>query len=128
METLITAGIEVKVETQFHTDQSDFLTNQYVFAYHITLSNHNNFTVQLLNRRWKITDSNFDVKFVAGEGVVGRQPVLYPGDSFQYVSGCNLSSPIGKMEGIYVFENKLTRQEFEVRIPVFKLVAPVILN
>lgn len=128
METLITSGVEVKVETVFHPEQSSFLTNQFVFAYHITVANHNNFTVQLLHRRWKITDSNFDKKFVAGEGVVGRQPVLYPGDSFNYVSACNISSPIGKMEGIYIFENKLTRTEFEVRIPVFKLVAPVILN
>jgi len=63
-----------------------------------------------------------------GDGVVGRQPVLYPGDSFQYVSGCNLLTSIGKMEGVYIFENKALKQEFEVTIPPFKLVAPMVLN
>lgn len=128
METLITAGVEVQVETVFQPEHSNFLTNEFLFAYHIMLHNHNNFTVQLLSRKWKITDSNFDIKHVEGEGVVGRQPIMYPGDSFQYVSACNLATTIGKMEGIYVFENKLTRKEFEVQIPVFKLVAPMVLN
>ena len=128
METLITSGIEVQVETMFQPAHSNFLTNEFLFSYRITLFNHNNFTVQLMSRRWKISDSNFDVRIVEGDGVVGRQPVLYPGDSFQYSSACNLASTIGKMEGIYVFENKATHTEFEVRIPVFKLVAPAVLN
>ena len=128
METLITSGVEVQVETIFQPDHSNVIKSEFFFSYHITLFNHNNFTVQLLRRRWKISDSNFDIHHVEGDGVVGRQPVLYPGDSFQYVSGCNLASPIGKMEGVYVFENKLTRGEFEVTIPAFKLIAPIILN
>jgi|ERR1043165_3627672 ApaG protein len=128
MEILITSGVEVQVETIFQPSHSDILKNEYFFAYHINLHNHNNFTIQLLRRRWKISDSNFDKRLVEGEGVVGRQPVLYPGDSFQYVSGCNLQTSIGKMEGIYVFENKQTGKEFEVKIPAFKLVAPVVLN
>ncbi len=104
------------------------MKNEFLFAYHITLFNHNNFTVQLKRRNWKITDSNFDVRHVEGDGVVGRQPVLYPADVFQYVSACNLATAIGKMEGTYIFENKQTRHEFEVAIPEFKLIAPVILN
>lgn len=128
METLITLGIEVRVETIFQAEHSDILRNQYFFAYHITLHNHNPFTVQLISRKWKISDSNFEVKYVEGEGVIGRQPVLYTNDSFQYVSGCNLQTPIGKMEGVYIFQNKQSGQMFEVTIPAFKLVAPLILN
>ncbi|HLP20045.1 MAG TPA: Co2+/Mg2+ efflux protein ApaG [Chitinophagales bacterium] len=127
METLITSGIEVQVETIFQPEHS-MLSNEFFFNYHITLFNHNNFTVQLISRKWKITDSNFDKRFVEGDGVVGRQPVLYPGDSFQYVSGCNLLTGIGKMEGIYIFENKQLRKQFEVKIPAFKMVAPMVLN
>jgi ApaG protein len=128
METLITSGVEVQVETIFQPEHSNLLKSEFFFAYHITLYNHNNFTIQLLRRKWRITDSFFDARIVEGDGVVGRQPVLYPGDSFQYVSGCNLLSAIGKMEGIYIFDNKQERKEFEVKIPAFTLVAPVILN
>ena len=128
METLITSGVEVAVETFFQAEQSNVLSGTFIFSYHIEVSNHNNFTIQLLRRKWIITDSNFDVREVEGEGVVGRQPVLYAGDTYQYVSGCNLSSAIGKMEGTYIFQNKNTGEEFEVKIPVFKLVAPAILN
>lgn len=128
METLITSGVEVQVETIFQPEQSFLLKNEFFFSYHITLFNHNSFTVQLLRRKWKITDSNFGVHFVEGDGVIGRQPVLYSGDTFQYVSGCNFRSPIGKMEGVYIFENKSSKQEFEVKIPAFKMVAPAVLN
>lgn len=128
METLITSGIEVQVETIFQPDHSSMLKNEFFFTYHITIFNHNNFTVQLVRRKWKISDAAFDVRLVEGDGVVGRQPVLYPGDSFQYVSGCNMLTPIGKMEGVYIFENKAEKKEFEVTIPAFKLVAPMVLN
>ena len=128
METLITSGIEVQVETIFQPEHSVLLKNEFFFSYHITLFNHNTFTAQLLRRKWKITDSCFGSYFVEGDGVIGRQPVLYSSDSFQYVSGCSLFSPIGKMEGIYIFKNKNTQQEFEVKIPSFKLIAPAILN
>jgi ApaG protein len=128
MQTLITSGVEVKVETFYQEDYSKPMANEFVYSYRITLFNHNSFAVQLLRRVWIITDANSDVRTVEGEGVVGRQPVLYPGDSYQYVSGCNLNTPIGKMEGIYIFDNKVSGKEFEVKIPVFRLVAPVILN
>lgn len=128
METLITAGVAVQVETIFQPAHSHVLHHEYMFTYHITLTNHNTFTVQLLSRKWKITDSNTDIRYVEGEGVVGRQPVLYSGDSFQYVSSCPLQTPIGKMEGIYIFQNKTTGAMFEVTIPAFKLVATMLLN
>ncbi len=128
METLITAGIEISVETQFHEDASVPSQNQYLFAYHIFIGNHNSFPVQLLSRRWIITDMNGDVQLVEGAGVVGRQPVLYTGDSFDYTSGCNFTTPFGKMEGTYIFENKLSGEKFDVKIPMFKLEAPQVLN
>ncbi len=128
METLTTQGVEVQVEPFYQEEHSKPMSNEFVHAYRITIFNHNQFTIQLLRRKWLITDSNSDENVVEGDGVVGRQPVLYPGDSYQYVSGCNLTTPIGKMEGVYVFENKLNRREFEVKIPMFKLVAPLILN
>ena len=128
MQTLTTSGVEVKVETFYQEDYSKPMVNEFVYSYRITLFNHNSFAVQLLRRVWIISDANSDVRTIEGEGVVGRQPVLYPGDSYQYVSSCNLTSPIGKMEGLYIFDNKVTGKEFEVKIPMFRLVAPVILN
>lgn len=128
METLITSGIEVQVETFYQHGYSKPVHNEFVHAYRITIFNHNGFPVQLMRRRWIITDANADVKSVTGEGVVGRQPIIYPADSYQYTSGCNLDTAIGKMEGTYVFQNKSAGNEFEVQIPVFKLIAPVILN
>lgn len=128
MQTLITQGIEVNVETFYQPAQSNPHAGEFVFAYHISVSNHNLFTVQLLRRKWVINDAYMDTRVVEGEGVVGRQPILYPGDSYQYVSGCNLASPIGRMEGVYIFANKATGQEFEVKVPVFKMEATEILN
>jgi ApaG protein len=128
MSTLITQGVEVRVETMYQPGQSKPALGIYVFVYQITISNHNPFTVQLLRRRWEITDSNLDYNVVEGEGVVGRQPVLYAGDTHQYMSGCQLKTPIGKMEGIYIFDNKITGEEFTVEIPKFQLVATEILN
>lgn len=128
MQTLTTSGVEVKVETTYQAGYSKPVMNEFMHSYRITLFNHNNFAIQLLRRVWLITDSNGDVKTVEGEGVVGRQPIIYPGDTYSYVSGCNLSTPIGKMGGLYIFDNKVNGKEFEVKIPVFKLVAPLILN
>ncbi len=128
METLITQGVEVNVEPFYQPEYSRPQDQEYVFAYHISINNRNSFTIQLLRRKWIITDSERGVRVVEGEGVVGRQPVLYGGDTYQYVSGCQLSTPIGKMEGVYVFQNKATMKEFEVKVPVFKMEAPQILN
>lgn len=128
METLITAGIEIRVETFYHYAESNPGNNEFIHSYRIVMSNHNPFTVQLLRRKWMISNSYREVKMVEGDGVMGRQPILYPGDSYEYVSGCSLQSPIGRMDGIYIFQNKKTGKEFEVKIPVFRLEAPEILN
>ncbi|MBL0308812.1 MAG: Co2+/Mg2+ efflux protein ApaG [Bacteroidetes bacterium] len=128
METLTTAGVEIRVETFYQFAESNSANGEFIHSYRITISNHNAFTVQLLRRKWVILDSYRELKTVEGEGVVGRQPILYPGDSYEYVSGCNLQSPIGRMDGIYIFQNKQSGKEFEVKVPVFRLEAPEILN
>ncbi len=128
METLITSGVEISVETFYQEHASEPSRNRYLFAYHITISNHNTFPVQLMSRRWNIVNMNGDVEHVEGPGVVGRQPVIYPNDSFEYTSGCDLSTPFGKMDGFYLFENKITGEDFEAIIPPFKLEAPQVLN
>lgn len=128
MVSQITAGVEVVVQTMYQEGYSIPDEHAYVFAYKILIANHNNFTVQLLRRKWIITNGIGEVEIVEGEGVVGRQPVLYKEDSHEYVSGCNLVTPFGTMEGIYYFENKITQEIFEVDIPLFKLEAPFALN
>lgn len=128
MVSQITAGVEVIVQTMYQEGYSVPDEHAYVFAYKIQISNHNNFTVQLLSRKWIITNGIGEVEIIEGDGVVGRQPVLYRGDSHEYVSGCNLATPFGMMEGFYYFENKITREVFEVSIPMFKLEAPFALN
>lgn len=128
MVSQITAGVEVIVQTMYQEGYSVPQEHAYVFAYKILISNHNNFTVQLLSRKWIVTNGLGEVEVIEGEGVVGRQPVLYTGDSHEYVSGCNMVTPFGMMEGVYYFENKTTHQIFEVLIPMFKLEAPFALN
>ena len=128
MVSEITAGIEVSVDTVYQMAHSVPEQNVFVFAYRILISNHNSQTVQLLRRRWVITNGIGEVEVVQGDGVVGRQPIMYYGDTHEYVSGCQLLTPYGRMEGVYYFENKITGNLFEVKIPVFKLEAPFVLN
>jgi ApaG protein len=128
MVSQITAGVEVIVQTMYQEGYSAPEDHAYVFAYKILISNHNDFTVQLLRRKWVITNALGEIEVVEGDGVVGRQPVLYRGDSHEYVSGCNLVTAFGTMQGTYYFENKATREIFGVNIPLFKLEAPFALN
>ena len=128
MVSQITCGVEVIIQTMYQEGYSIPDEHAYVFAYKILIANHNDFTVQLLRRRWVITNGIGEVEIVEGDGVVGRQPVLYRGDSHEYVSGCNLATPFGMMEGTYYFENKANKDIFAVKIPLFKLEAPFALN
>ncbi len=128
MHSLITEGVEITVETFYQPDYSQPVRNEFMFAYRITLENHNSFSVQLLRRHWDIFDSNGEYREVDGDGVVGQQPVLTPGETFQYVSGCNLNSDMGKMWGHYDMINLFDQREFQVEIPAFKLVAPMKMN
>ncbi len=120
MNSLTTKGIEITVETFYRADMSQ--PGEFMFAYRITLENHNHFSVQLMRRHWEIFDSIGDKRRVDGGGVIGKQPVLAPGETFQYMSGCNLKSEMGKMWGSYTMLNLDTMREFEVTIPGFDLV------
>ncbi len=128
METAITEGVQITVETNFRSDLSHVIDNQFFFNYTITIENHNNFTVQLLSRDWYIFDSLNEPNFVSGHGVIGEQPILKPGQQFTYMSGCELFSEIGFMKGFYTFKNLADGKLFQVYVPIFKLIHPPRLN
>ena len=128
MVTDITNGVKVSVETFYQADFSNPQKGEYMFAYRITIENKGSHTVKLTRRHWFIFDAIGEHREVEGEGVVGEQPEILPGSLHQYVSGCNLKSPAGKMYGTYLMETLPESKFFEVRIPVFPLVADFILN
>ena len=123
MYRAITRSIEVNVEPYYMADRSDPKEGRYVWAYRVTIDNQSDEFVKLLARHWQITDGTGHVEEVRGAGVVGEQPELNPGDSFQYTSGCPLSTPSGIMVGSYTMRN--ARGEiFEIDIPAFSLDIP----
>jgi ApaG protein len=124
MANKISEGVEIGVETFYQPDYSNPLAGEYMFAYRISIENHNNFPVKLHRRHWHIFDSNGNYREVEGEGVVGVQPTLQPGERYQYVSGCNLRTEMGKMHGEYVMENLNNKKTFQVNIPVFEMIVP----
>lgn len=128
MISKISEGIVISVETYFQPDYSNPVNSEYMFAYKITIENKNTFPVKLLRRHWHIYDSNGSLREVEGEGVVGVQPQIDPAESYQYISGCNLRSEIGKMYGTYLMENINTKKTFDVSIPAFEMCAPFKLN
>ncbi len=128
MVSKISEGIEVSVETFYQPDYSNAVSGEFMFAYRITLENHNSFPVKLHRRHWYIVDSNGTNREVEGEGVVGVQPTLQAGEKYQYVSGCNLHSEMGKMHGLYIMENLHDKSSFEVNIPVFEMIVPFKMN
>lgn len=128
MITEITQGVKVSVTTEYQPEYSSPAQYHYVFTYKITIENRSEHTVQLLRRHWLIYDSNGVNKEVEGDGVVGQQPILEPGESHIYVSGCNLKTGIGKMEGSYLFERIVDGETFDAKIPAFSLVVPYKLN
>ena len=128
MANKISEGVEVSVETFYQPDYSNPLSGEYMFAYRITIENHNNYSVKLHRRHWNIFDSNGSYREVEGEGVVGVQPILNPGERYQYVSGCNLRTEMGKMSGSYTMENLNNKKNFEVNIPIFEMVVPFKMN
>lgn len=119
----ITEGITVRVAVNFLPEQSRIEAGKWFWVYHIRIENGSDQTVQLLTRHWRITDSRGMINFVEGEGVVGEQPVLRPGESHDYVSGCPLTTAHGSMEGFYTFARQ-DGSQLEVAIPFFPLAAP----
>lgn len=119
--------IKVDVKTQFLPDQSDPEEKRYVFAYTITIHNNGKLPVQLLTRRWLITDASGRIQEVSGDGVVGEQPTIRPGKYHRYSSFSVLETPVGTMEGSYGMVDK-EGEAFDASIPVFRLAVPGIVN
>jgi ApaG protein len=122
-----TDGVTVRVSVSYLPEQSEPERGRWFWAYHIRLENEGADTVQLLTRHWVITDGRGARHSVEGEGVVGEQPVIEPGASFDYVSGCPLATPSGAMHGNY----RMVREDgaiFDVEIPRFSLFAPAVLH
>ena len=119
----VTEGITVRVAVSFLPEQSRIEAGKWFWIYHIRIENGSDQTVQLLTRHWRITDGRGGVNLVEGDGVVGEQPVLAPGDSHDYVSGCPLTTPHGSMAGYYLFRSS-EGELIEAAIPFFPLAAP----
>ena len=115
--------IEVSPMPQFIPEQSDPENDRYIFAYTITIRNIGEVPAQLVSRHWIITDGNNEIQEVRGLGVVGKQPLLQPGESFQYTSGSSLTTPIGTMKGSYQMVAE-DGTHFEAEIPEFVLASP----
>ena len=128
METQITKGIKISVETTFKGTSLSNHTLYYAFSYAITIENKSNETAQLTDRYWEIFDSLNQIEVVAGEGVVGQSPILKPGEKYTYSSGCFLTSNMGAMRGFYSMTNQETLEQFKVMIPTFQLTNPLLLN
>lgn len=128
MSQQVTEGVSIMVETFYQPAQSNPVKYEHLFAYRITIENQTIYPVKLLSRHWHIKDSNGTHREVEGEGVVGQQPVIQPGDSYQYTSAVNLYSEIGKMYGSYLMENLFNKKKLTVAIPEFKLIVPAKLN
>lgn len=126
--TASTEGVKVSVLTEYQPEYSSPYQSHFVFSYRIRIENHSDNTVQLQRRKWIIFDSNATIREIEGEGVVGLTPILEPGESHEYISGCSLKSSIGKMTGSYVMERLVDGKKFRVMIPEFGLIAPFRLN
>ena len=124
-DAVTTDGVTVRVSVSYLPEQSEPRRGRWFWAYHIRIENEGSGAVQLLTRHWVITDGRGARHSVEGEGVVGEQPVIAPGASFDYVSGCPLATPSGAMQGSYrmVRENG---ERFDVAIPRFALLAPAV--
>jgi ApaG protein len=120
----VTNNVRVEVESQYAAEHSQPFQNQWFFYYTIRISNESNETVQLLSRHWIITDANGRIEEVRGPGVVGEQPVLAPGESFQYTSGCPLTTSAGVMHGTYQMVMTESGDRFDVEIAPFALHEP----
>jgi ApaG protein len=128
MVSQITQGIKISVSTSFEGTYFKNHRIQFAFSYHITIENQSKDSVQLNTRHWEIYDSLNDLEIVDGEGVIGKKPVLKPGEKHTYSSGCLLSSPFGAMKGYFSMVNFTTTTNFKVYIPTFRLGAPFALN
>ncbi len=128
MVTATTEGVKISVETVYQDEYSNPANSHYVFAYRINIENLSDYSIQLKRRQWFIFDSSGVQREVEGEGVIGLQPVIEPGESHSYVSGCNLTTDMGTMTGSYLMSRLVDNTEFTVDIPKFSLIASYRLN
>jgi ApaG protein len=127
MSTALTNGIMVTVKSEYIPERSSLSSRQYAFAYTVRIENQGEETAQLRSRHWIITDGNGSVQEVRGDGVVGAQPVLRPGENFEYTSWCVLATPSGMMRGTYQIVTD-RGQSFDADIAPFRLALPQTLN
>ncbi|MDH5602539.1 MAG: Co2+/Mg2+ efflux protein ApaG [Cyclobacteriaceae bacterium] len=128
MVTKTTNGITVSVITEYQPGYSSPSQYHYVFTYKIKIRNESENTIKLLKRFWKIHDATYNQREISGEGVVGKQPVIEPGEFHEYISGCTLKSGYGKMYGHYTVERLIDGGMLKINIPEFVMVAPFKLN
>ena len=124
----ITEGVKVTVECNYQPEYSNPANNHFMFGYKINIENLTQYTIQLMTRHWYIFDSNGSKREVEGEGVIGIQPVIEPGQNHEYVSGCNLKTEMGKMHGTYTMMRLVDGSLFDVNIPEFELICPFKMN
>ena len=123
----VTRGIRVHVQSFFVEERSAPADGEWFFAYRVTISNEGHETTQLVSRHWVITDANGKIQEVSGDGVVGEQPNLNPGEKFSYSSGAVLETPVGAMQGRYLMEAE-NGTSFDAPIPPFTLAVPGVLH
>ena len=128
MVSQITKGIKISVLTSFEGTYFKNYKIHFAFSYRVTIENQSKDSVQLNTRHWEIYDALNNLEVVDGEGVIGKKPVIKPGESYTYSSGCLLSSPIGAMKGYFNMVNFTSTRSFRVIIPTFKLSAPFAIN
>ena len=128
MVSQITRGIKISVLTSFEGTYFKNYKIHFAFTYHVSIENQSKDSVQLNSRHWGIYDALNNTETVDGEGVIGKKPVIKPGENYTYSSGCLLSSPIGAMKGHFNMVNFTTTRSFKVEIPAFKLSAPFAIN
>lgn len=128
MFTATTSDIQIQVATHFVPEYSVPFSNEYLFAYHIRITNHGNAAIQVLSREWHILDGPSHSRLVTGEGLVGKQPHIAPGHTHEYVSYCNLQFPFGRMKGQFFAVRKADGEALALEVPVFTLMAPHLLN
>tara|TARA_R110000787_G_scaffold12074_48_gene39436 strand:+ start:9498 stop:9884 length:387 start_codon:yes stop_codon:yes gene_type:complete len=128
MSNTLTQGVRVIAQPRYVVEQSDAENGQYFFSYHITVRNEGDAAVKLVSRHWVITNGEGTTEDVRGPGVVGHQPELSPGESFEYTSACPLNTPVGTMHGEFNMVHMASGEKFDAVIAPFRLAVPTVLN
>ena len=124
----VTDGIRVNIRTTYVKDESSPKHHYYVFAYQVEIINESPYEVQLVSREWHILDGYGNTRVVEGEGVVGKKPLISPGETHQYISGSHFQTPVGKMSGYYHMIRSMDQAAIKVEIPPFTMISPFLHN